>query len=444
MLLMAFICFLNCWFIYISNKNTFNIKSTVLLMWGIALFVNFISPYDWYPMQDNTIIILMLGTLVMNLTFIAAQKFCPPKPNRDNAFAVDKKSLKMLYILQIILIVITLPILIKAIVALIKSGFNMAVLRTLYATGGEGGIYMSTFERLLYIHYGVQPLSYCCIAMDAYLCFMNGFQKKPLIYLLLSMLNVSLFTAGRHVILYSIIAISVAYFSTKNDDVTIKVRRNKKRNYRTIVILAVSIIVLITILRSGEDEGFFGQVVQSIVSYFCGGIRVFNTVLQNESIYGLTLQSYGLCCIGGLAIIYSLIDRYILGIVGLSLIPTDFNSNDFVHGYLNSPIPYGDSSQMNAFSTMYYYFLRDFGIIGVIFQTCLLCLVFVYFENKYYRNPNVRNAALYIHIFFTGIMSVCWFEPIRAEFWMTIFWILLVSKILFSQKTEIKVKSAGR
>ncbi len=442
MLLMAFICFLNCWFIYILNKNMFNIKSAVLLIWGIVLLVNFISPYDWYPMQDNTIFILLLGTFVMNLTFIAAQKFFPPRPDYCKSITIDKKVVKIFYILQIVLVVITIPILAKAIFALAKSGFNMAVLRTMYATGGEGGIYMTTFERLLYIHYVVQPLSYCCIAMDAYLCFMNGFRKKPLIYLLVTMFNVSLITAGRHVILYSIVAISVAYFSTKKDDISIEERRHKKRYYRTIIILAVAITVLITILRSSEDEGFFGQVVQSIVSYFCGGARVFNTVLQNGSMYGLSLQTYGLGFIGGLASIFCFIDGSILGIVGLNLVPKGFNMYDFVHGYLNSPVQYGTSSQMNAFSTMYYYFLRDFGIIGVAILTCLLCLIFVYFENRYYRNPNIMNAALYIHIFFTGIMSVCWFEPIRVEFWMTIFWIIAVNKVLFSHRTEInRIKS---
>lgn len=403
-------------------------------MWGIAMLVNYISPYDWYPMQNNTVLILTLGTLVMNLTFIAAQKLRPPKHNHNKVFVADKKSRKIFYILQIALIVITLPILIKAVVALVKSGFNMAVLRTLYATGGEGGVYMSTFERLFYIHYVVQPLSYCCIAMDAYLCFVNGFDKKPLIYLLLTMLNVSLFTAGRHVIFYSIIALSVAYFSTKNDDITLRDKRNKKRNYRTIVVLAVIIIALITIMRSGDNEGFFGQIVRSVVSYFCGGSRVFNTVMQNKAVYGLTSQSYGLCFIGGLVTILCFIDSTVLGAFGLNLVPKGFSSYDFIHGFLNSPVPYGEESQMNAFSTMYYYFMRDFGIMGVIFQTCLLCLIFVFFENRYYRNPNIRNAALYIHIFFTGMMSVCWLEPIRVEFWMTVFWIFPVSKFLFSQK----------
>ena len=90
----------------------------------------------------------------------------------------------------------------------------------------------------------------------------------------------------------------------------------------------------------------------------------------------------------------------------------------------------------NSLPTALYYFWRDFhGIPGIIFGTCSLCLIFIYVENKYYKNRNIRWFVLYLYftlVIFLSTQTYLLFD-IKA-FMSLLFMLLLTSKGL---KNEI-------
>ena len=436
LLVASMLCYLNLWIHIKSNRDrAFSVKNLLLVVWGTVLLINFISPYGWNDMSFKTEMLVFIGSFVMNITILFSDTIYISAAQSNETIDKNSKNIKYFFRFQIILILLTLPIIIKAITILAQNNFDMMLLRRMYATGGTEGSYMTTFERMFNIHYVVQPLAYGCIVFDAYLCFVDGFYKKPMIYLVVISILVALFTAGRNVIMYSLIVLFVAFFSTRRFNL------NKKMSgsFKKVLFLMVFVCVAITVFRGGNNEkNIFQTVIQTLCVYFGGGTRVLNETIINPSSYGLGTLSFGMCIFGGLLSIYSTLDRYILGAFGLNLIPRDFIINDYVQGYVSGYISIGENSKMNAFPTMFYYFMRDGGIVGLVFFTFIFTMVLIFAEKKFNASSNIKNFSIYAHLFHAGFMSVCWLETIREEFWMVIIWIIIIYNLFFKQKNQPK------
>jgi len=91
---------------------------------------------------------------------------------------------------------------------------------------------------------------------------------------------------------------------------------------------------------------------------------------------------------------------------------------------------------------MFYYFCRDGGAIAIAFISCLFGMLLGYFKKVQQLKPNIRNRSIYYFMVYAAIMSICWWEPIRTEFWMIMIWGLLLYRMML--KKEEKAYAEGR
>ncbi len=189
-------------------------------------------------------------------------------------------------------------------------------------------------------------------------------------------------------------------------------------------------VATLTISRSFDKSNPLVVLMNTVVSYFCGGIRVLNQTIAAPGQYGLDSYSFGICTFGGLVSILDTFNHYILGLFGVSILPKGFSTSIIHNAYLSKNIRIGTHSSMNAFPTMLYYFMRDGGLLWVILFTFIFCRIIMRTESNFLRCPTVKNSFLLYLLIYNVVMSVCWWNPINCEFWMELFWGLLIIEFL--------------
>lgn len=427
--------------IYHFSVNGYRLNSVggvISLVWGCVLLVNAISPFEWYPISDDCNTVLLIGTMSICVGLFTGKRNTLSGNYYTNDEHVNENKTKVFFVIQFIIILIMIPMVIKALQIILNNNLNLYILRDLYATGGESGSYMTTFERLFYIHYIVGPMSTACILIDAILFFKNNMWKKPLIYLSVMAIFISIYSAARTTFFYAIIVMLICYIQFSNRHKRIDLVRIKRR-IKYFVFAFVILMVFITMFRDNTDSRGISYIVKTLVQYFCGGTRILNQAMNSPVKYGLDVYSYGYCTIGGFLAILSLVNTYIFGKLGLNLLPLNFNALMHVQDYMNSNIKYGPVSQMNAFPTMFYYFLRDGGVVYLVIIVFLFMKVLTRYERKCLLNPSIKSTFVYCYLFYVAIMTVCWWEPIRTEFWMALFWGLMLCKYVLESRIMIKI-----
>jgi len=181
------------------------------LWWAIILLINLINPFDWYAVSSQAEWYIFIGICAINLP-ISFSLFINNNPvtqdkitiktssdlNNTVYFDFDKKVIKRLFAFQKLLLILIIPIIYKAIIVLINNGWDMSNLRILYATGGINGEYMTTFQRLFYIHLFVQPCILACTLIDIILWLNNGhLRKRQLLIIILNVLALTIVSAAR-------------------------------------------------------------------------------------------------------------------------------------------------------------------------------------------------------------------------------------------------------
>ena len=421
---------------YLNGYKWMNMGTIVSFLWGTVLLVNFISPFQWYPMSNKGCSYLLVGIVALNIglfRFKPNNKYLIDNNNHNNTLLElfsTKDVPNTFFLIQNVLILFMIPIVIKAVGLLINSGFDLYVLRFAYSNATDSHAFMSTAQRLFYIHYCIGPCSFACILIDSVLCLNNRFWKKPLYYLLILTILQTVSSAGRSSIFFSVIVFFLYYYSLKNQFSPAGSCKSVRTKVLVFLIILVLMMIVITLLRNNGHHSIITTIVHSIVSYFCGGVRVFDQIIRHPNAFGLFDETYGMSTFAGLFSILLFLNHYSLGLVGLSFIPPDFSIYDTVQGYLINSIPIGINAEMNAFPTMFYFFFRDFGLISFILFPLLFGFLLSTIEKLYYLNRAPFYTFLYFYLLYTAIMSVCWWEPIRTEFWMVLIWGFVLCLIL--------------
>jgi oligosaccharide repeat unit polymerase len=411
-------------------------------IWGTVLLVNAIGPFGWYALSSKGEIYLFIGSLFFCIgLFSLKERISVDSQSQSISILIEDFSIhnvpNTFFIIQDVLIILMIPMAVKAFRIFVSSGYDMYMVRYLYANGADANSLMSTFQRLFYIHYIVGPCATACIIYDAILCIENKFWAKPLFHLVLLVLLQTMYSAGRTAIFFAMFMLFFvyAYYSQlKRSSYSMKVI---KKRLKIFGIVFISIVVAITLMRNNSKDNFLLTIFETILSYFCGGSRVFDQTLQNPGAYGLDGYTFGICTFAGLLSVITTIQNYTIGRVGLFFIPSSFSSYTIAQGYVVNRVSYGLDSAMNAFPTMFYYFVRDAGVLGLIIVPLVFGRVLVRNERDFFRNRDRFSAFKYFFLLYSMVMSVCWWEPMRQEFWMTFLWGLLICRLILKPKLNI-------
>ena len=168
-----------------------NVGCIASFIWGAVLLVNAISPFGWYPFSTKGEIYMLIGTTALCVGLLQSRSNIGMVNYREDDITVvsgvNKDSFpRIFFTIQLLIVILMIPMVIKAGRILISNNFNLYMVRYLYSNGAAENTLMNTFERLFYIHYVIGPCAHACIIIDAIICIENSFWKKPFIYLLSS------------------------------------------------------------------------------------------------------------------------------------------------------------------------------------------------------------------------------------------------------------------
>jgi hypothetical protein len=195
-------------------------------------------------------------------------------------------------------------------------------------------------------------------------------------------------------------------------------------------------MLVITMMRGNTKSGTISYAFKTLITYFCGGTRLLNQTIENPLSFGLDTYTYGYCTFAGFFSILNVVNMYLLGRFGLNPLPMNFAAELQVQDFISRNVHIGTASIINAFPTMYYFFLRDGGILFLVAAVFLFSRFITFYEKRSARRNSLKSSFTYGLLFYVSIMTVCWWEPIRTEFWMTLLWGRLLCRMVEKRKTH--------
>lgn len=433
-------------FFYGISRDMKNPAVIYNLLWLIVISLLQINTMEWYELSVNTYVVSSLGLFMFNLGALFSMGISISRKRTTNHIDYqldDNNGIKTrrLLSIQILLLVITLPMLIKAITFIGIYGWHD--MRTIYANGIEYG-YMTAGQRLFYIHFVIFPLIQTCFYVQSVLW---GKGLVPFWHVLISIINiifVIIITVGRWDLAYVFIALFFSYQLNLKRKALSKVEQDRlkkqNRKIKYILILVVILLSWATVLRHDIESNMFENVINVVTQYFSSGMALLNVMLENVSQSGLDTYHWGSATLAGFLKTISFIMQLItLGHFSFSVPDVQEYAGQF---HAVSP-----AENMNAYVTIYYYFMRDFGYLGLIVFTFIFAFICVNIYKNLKINPSLFNQIAYLHMISILFFSTLWWEPIRMEVVAKIlhnFWLLPFIGIKFKGKVNENILQENR
>ena len=322
----------------------------------------------------------------VNVVFFSSYKKRNRGLRRNISLKIDVQSA---YIIQIIGVILYCPTFAKILPGLLSGGILAA--RNLY----YGKLYSSYYASFVFLDLPGAIFSGLCIYF-VYVSLQNR-NMKYIKYALLNVLLPTLVVGGRYPLLLFAVACFMCYVLNLNHGVrkSYQYRRLKSKT-RKLIILAVVIIISMSIIR----QGVF---VRNIVIYFSGSLSFLDLIVENPGKFALNEKLYGYLTFS------TFWEPVVLVFKALGLTTEEVPSF-----YFNSVCqPFQDIGMQstiwfNSNTSVLYYFLRDFGVLGIPLGGFLFGKITAYFYKQYLRLRSPFSGCMLIYLsnaLFTSIMT---------------------------------------
>ena len=384
-LLGVIICIIFAVFSLNIYKRMFNPMFIMNVLFGPMIFLSIFSLFDFYEVVFDVYAMLSIGILFFNIGCLTLSI------NESRNIMIGKQDIliehsrfvdKIIVIFNIILIAIGTVEIIN-VVPYYMLGLEAADIRGIYFQGSNTLVYGTAELWQVIRTYITSPLTLVVVSVSSIWLVVEKRICQFVVSLLIVFIQI-IVSFSRFSILYVIIALSISlavsrFMFTGYASVSGKV----KRNVRLLFIACALGIFGVSVARGVEN--FF----VSFYEYYCGCIFLLNQLLPNIP-EGATM---GLVSFQGIiAPIYFALHQ----MFGVSYASEYINAISVLSVKDAPYIISANGHVTNAFGTMLYALLCDFGFIGIPFGM----LLFGFFSGVIYRKmlrfPSERNIAVYI------------------------------------------------
>ncbi len=378
------------------SKFLLNPITVMFGIWTVILPLSALGAYDVPPISDKAMFIIavgLIGYLIGNYNgkVVKLKVGSIVINNPTKKYKLNYTFLYFMYIVS------TFYLLGLALVSLrfMMQGYNLDYIRQLSTSMGMNELRTSMFS-ILMKNFIATPTVYLALAiLPIELIF--GKRKKGIIILTFVMgFCWVLSTAGRSIILWTILYFFAAIMFAKRDGMEIKVSKRFKH-----IAIFVSIVLLIflfwsTASRKGRDFDF----VKQIFIYYIAPLKHFDSYVNLIDSSYPNLYGFGGASFYGFLypILFAL--RLFSGASGFS----DFwvTIRDLSFNRLEHTVWLGSDIHMNAFVTMFYQPYIDGRFIG----TFIICLFFGYICSASYRLAYKEKNLKFVLIYFLLLQKI--------------------------------------
>lgn len=413
------------------------------VLWFCVTLILLINTMGWYAINNVVYGILLLGLISFNVggvligygtlkdvhTIRKSYTECRCTENKINYKNVGNK----LILIQIILTVVSIPLFLRGLQYI--SNYGMSQMRNIFSDGVTNG-YMTATERVFYIHLGIFPAMQACSYIQIFLWVKGKIKGRQLFFSVIDLLIIVISTAGRWEIMYFALAMLCAFMlNRKLGDSDTSKRKQKKlqKSVKLLIGIACVALALVTIQRHKVTSNIVSTGLNVVAKYFCCGPALLQVALNNPVDAGISKWHFGLASFSGLLDVVS----YCIKIVSLKKIDLIFYNPQ---EYMSTFFEVGEMQKMNAYPTWYYYFMQDFGYLGVIFFSMIIGGISVKIYQLVKKNPNLQNQLIYFYMLHVILFSSIWFELRRADIIATILhnlWILPLIGVVKVRKKHV-------
>lgn len=399
-------------------------------IWSFAIIANQINLNEFYPVNEITYFVILVGVVAFNVPFLMAKSKNAMKPSMVSC--IDTKKIKWIILIQIILIMVLIPLAIKAIP--FYNIYGSSAFRTIYAKSVEYG-YMSSVERMFYIHYGVFPLSLITNITMIFLWTNGSVKFKFLLVGFISEGLISFCSGGRGNILILLLSlIQAVYLSDKLSTEFVYYMNKIKRQVKWVIFILIMVLAYISIQRGNVGEGnFIFEFTKTITANYSGGIQLFDLSLRDPEEWGLYDFCLGTASLNGFIQILLLFIR----IISLNRINITIPS---VTAYAGNFFNVSPSQTMNAYVTVFYTFIQDFGYLGVVILPLIIGRIFVRIYKRTKNYPDLYNMMMLSYINIVLLFSTIRWRLMLSDWAMMVVYIYIICRFLEGKQFKSRIK----
>ena len=382
-----------------------------------------IKPFEIKTDSTLAYFLVLIGMVMINIGYhIFSLGDNQPVINRASFVSYESNKV-VLYLLIAVLIVFSAYYVVEALI-LFKRGYSLNMVRLFFFGDSELIETATGVKRNLLIDYGTaylyQPCQYLCIGISSVAAFNKNYlsdsKKTKIAMIIITIINVivSMLTNGGRVILFFLIlcfALSFLFYRKKTGKNNNK-RLKKTRRYLFLsLIVLICVAVFVTFSRSADSS-----ILQSVFYYFCGSIPNMEMNLANVDTSNYT---YGLAFFSGLVRPLFTAVKFAFGLP----LPEVFTRADSFLFDASATYYIADGVEYNAFVTIFYFFYRDSGYIGIVFESFVFGLILSIVYQKAKKNvSNPKYIILYLILMIGVSTSFIRWQLLSVSYAMTFYY----------------------
>ena len=413
------ICVLLLWCLFVMtiviSKNICGPAAIFTLLWAIIVTLYSFHFNGLYYAKEKYIFYLFIGIVSFWLGCQISNGVTIKRIKPYHNMTINEKILEFLSIFSLLVLGY----------GSIHNLRNISLSVYMLRYGGEMNI--STTYVILRDFFAV-PVVYVCICYFAAQIVTGHFKIKWAFYtILLVFLDIlALFEqVGIYVFAFSVIFILLYLFHNKKETLRNVFNRKIKKYARILVVVMLVLLVLLVNLR---EIDLFNQ----IYSYVADSVMLFSIDMDIFQSLGRTSDvgryTFGLASVQGvIRIFFSLLE----GFFGYT--SELFESASYFYAtFLTIPRQVTPHGLYNSFATMFIYFYKDFGFIGIPMMSFLYGVLCQKIFDRSRKRQDVYSMSLYVFLFIT-----IFFTYIQSPFTDKKFAFAIVLLILLKKRDAV-------
>lgn len=416
------ILFLITWGLsYAKFKTHLNIVS---IFTGLWCFFGILSSFGMYGMRIPVLQVHLYACLFVCIVDVIVLMFCRQHnisniSNISNAHShreagniqtQERECNSYGTVIQVVALIFYMPMIINSIQAFIEGGF-VGIRNSYFGAEYESRYLFSLLCKTM-------PASFMTglIVHYVYSAFENR-RRKFFVYAFLNAILLMLVNGGRYALMQVLLS-AVVLMVMRGRSVQKADRQEqffKKKIKKGIVAIAL-VMFMVTIFREQE-------IFKNIVVYFSGSFSFLDYILEKPTDFGLMEKMNGYLTFGCIT------EPIVLGLKMLGLTTMKTPSYLFnIVGQNFYDIGSGSTTLLfNNNTTVLYYFLRDFGVCGIIIGGIFLASLVVYSYNRW-KSGSKFHALVFVYIAVILLNSIMTYQLFGCNPFFVVFALYFCSK----------------
>ena len=428
----AFICTIIAAFTYIYDRKFYNPIFVFSVVWGLIIFFSGLQLFGLYGVSDDTLLIFLTGIIAFTFGgFVSVSIKRRLSIGGKIQPLTDSEEIFNYKIMTVMAMIVLFYMSVNAIQVFLLKQTGLTTFDIRSAMQGYSDV--DYYKNLMILRStDLLEIIYTWIILPCYhtlvlMCCVDmviGNKNKKLLSLTLINVILKVYAEGTRITLFYVAIYIILLFIIFNKNGELSKSAKKK-----IRIGLVAVIIGLVVVSNIRLETMEKTLAEEIYLYFCTCVPFFDKML-NTMEHGEML-SYGATSLYGIIQIPVVILRK-LGFPCLwySKAATLISNTEVFYQIRTAAY----STRGNAYATMFYYFICDFGYVGVILGSLLFGFICMIPYKSIRRqlacdNISLRTICVFLVFMQSIIMSFVRFSFARVDFaYMLIFIYIFIKK----------------